>query len=243
MLCCKKLLLGFLALFPGLCLAASVNIAPVRLELDPGARKSSFKIVNPSTEPVLFQLQAVKWTQENGEDIYTETKDLIINPPIASIEPGTYQLVRVGLKAAQNPATEHAYRIIATQVPSETEKSGGVQLKTVLKISVPLFVRPKKPTTDLNFITKRLPDGTLELQLLNKSNRHIQIMTVDFYQAEGEKPVATPMTEKDRFVYLLPGQEHKWPVKWKAPADAKDVVLKLRTDWGRLEQPIAIISE
>jgi fimbrial chaperone protein len=224
---------------PCMLLAAEVHINPVRLKFEPGQTIDSFKVVNAGKDPVLFQLKAFKWTQEEGKDVYTDTKDIILNPPIANIAEESYQLVRVGLRAPLNPKIEHTYRVIATQVPSKN-KTDSFQVETLIRFSIPVFIEPKNKIDDLSIDTKSLPNGDLELHIKNAGNRHIQITNIDFYQGE-EKPLETTVT-KDKFVYLLPEQSKVWPLKWKEVKGAKEVVVKLQTDRGPIEKPVVVTA-
>ena len=83
------------------CAAASLEISPVRLSINPNNNtSSSFTMTNQDEGPVLLQVQIKKWTQENGEDIYTDTHELIVKPAIFKLEPKETQVL--GSQCAQN---------------------------------------------------------------------------------------------------------------------------------------------
>lgn len=233
-----KQFLWLLCFFPCVLLAAKVHLNPIRVKFEPGQTTESFKMMNADKAPVLFQLKVLKWTQEAGKDVLVDTKDIILNPPIVNIQGDSYQLVRVGFRAPLNPKNEHTYRIIATQLPAKNE-SGAFQVQPLIRFSIPIFVDPKEKFGDFRVDTRELPNGDLELHLANKSNYHIQITNVEFYENNNEKPMDITIT-KDKFFYLLPDQSKTLPLKWKHQKGMKDIVLKINTDRGLTEVPVKI---
>src|SRR4249920_2225792 len=85
----------------GSALAGSFQVSPVRIELTPSAPTAPINVRNESTtDTVVVQLRAVSWKQENGEDNYAPSTELIATPPIFTLQPGGSQTVRVGLRRA-----------------------------------------------------------------------------------------------------------------------------------------------
>lgn len=238
---CNKLVSFVLALFPCLCLATTIHINPVRVELKPGEKNGTFKVNNAGEKPALFQIKIVKWTQEDGKDIYTDTKDLIANPPVMNIPGNDFQLVRIGLRVPLKRDTEHSYRLIASEVADTSNDGDAFQVKTLIRFSMPIFIAPKEKQGDLSIETKAAPNGDLELQLVNNSNHHIQVTNIDFYLPDHTEPLETSVTQ-DKFAYLLPGQGKSWPLKWKVSEANKDVVVKLKTDWGSIEKVVKVTA-
>src|SRR5712671_4086345 len=74
------------------------TVSPVRLDLAPGARATSITLSNDADRPKTVQVQAVRWTQVDGEDHYDPVTDLVVNPPVFRIAAGARQIVRAGFR-------------------------------------------------------------------------------------------------------------------------------------------------
>lgn len=216
---------------PYLCFANGLEVSPMRLTIPSGQTNTSFKINNSSDESALFHIKAVKWSQQNGEDIYTETKDLIINPPIVNVNPDSYQLVRVGLRAPLNPNKEHTYRIFTTEVSTRKNNpennSTQLEIETLFEFRLPLFVQPLEVEKDLDVYLKKINQDKTQLKIKNDSNMHIQVVGVAIEDEDQEV-----LYSEKTFVYLLPQQEKTWIYSIKNLDDMDDIILKLQTDWG-----------
>jgi fimbrial chaperone protein len=119
--------------------AGAINIAPTRLELNARSRYTSFTLTNSGNMPMLFQVEAHAWTQKGNDDLLTPTRDLIVAPPVLSIDAGTARIVRVALRDVQPGARELSYRLIVSQVPDKVKAPG---LRFIYQLNVPLFVAP-----------------------------------------------------------------------------------------------------
>ncbi|RZI93993.1 MAG: hypothetical protein EOP39_30875, partial [Rubrivivax sp.] len=59
--------------------AASMHVAPLRLDLGPQRPVASLIIGNPEQTEIAVQAEAVAWTQTDGKDVYTPTREVLIN--------------------------------------------------------------------------------------------------------------------------------------------------------------------
>ena len=62
--------------------AGSIGVSPVRVTLSDKQKIGTITLRNDGTDPVPMQLEALKWSKEEGEDVFTSTRELIVNPPI-----------------------------------------------------------------------------------------------------------------------------------------------------------------
>ena len=95
--------------------AQALTISPVLVELSPDRRITSITLSNPADHPVSFQTQILAWSQLEGSDVYADSDELIVVPPIAVIKAGESQVFRVTFRAAPDPQ-ERAYRLIFEDV-------------------------------------------------------------------------------------------------------------------------------
>src|SRR4051812_46033659 len=119
--------------------AAGFAIVPLRIELGPN-RTSSLTITNSDEEGKTFEVRPVSWTQQDRNDSYAPTDNLLVAPTTFRLEKGATQVVRVQLNRPLD-AAEHPYRIFIDEVPPAQEVRPN-SLKTVVSMAVPVFVSP-----------------------------------------------------------------------------------------------------
>jgi fimbrial chaperone protein len=136
-------------LLPGLMLLAGVGatahaqtIAPVLVELTPARRVASVTMTNTSSRAMTYQAQTVAWTQSEGADVYADSADLLVVPPVADLAPGARQIFRIALRG-RPPSQETAYRLILEDVTEDiAAPTEGATLRLQIRHSLPVFVGP-----------------------------------------------------------------------------------------------------
>jgi fimbrial chaperone protein len=120
----------------------ALTISPVLVELSPDRRITSITISNPADHPVSFQTQILAWSQSEGTDVYAESDELIVVPPIAEVGAGESQIFRVTFRAAPGPQ-ERAYRLIfedVTDMVSAAQAAGEPRIDIRINHSLPVFI-------------------------------------------------------------------------------------------------------
>ena len=97
--------------------AATLGVSPVRVTLSDKQKMDTITVRNDGAEPVSMQLEVLNWSKEDGEDVFTPTRELIVNPPIFTIPAGSSQLLRVGLRSTPDAQRELTYRIFVQELP------------------------------------------------------------------------------------------------------------------------------
>ena len=156
---------------PAPALAGTLQIDPIRLEINAGRRTATLRVRNQEQAPVAIRAYALTWTQENGEDRYEETSAVIVSPPIFTIPAGGTQLIRVGLR---NPsAGSRAYRLMVEEVP-QASPGGGVRV--ALRLNLPLFVSMTQGTAaELGWSASRGADGRWTVEASNRGRNYVRI--------------------------------------------------------------------
>ncbi|MEA4838144.1 MAG: molecular chaperone [Rhodospirillaceae bacterium] len=142
------LLLSFLSGSPGgACASGSVLIWPVDPVIEQGERAKALWLENRGNKPALLQVRIFSWTQIDGQDHYADQEEIVGTPPMARIEPGKRQLVRLTRVSPTPPGTEKAFRLVIDEVPMQpAETETGTPGKPVMGVqfqfrySIPLFV-------------------------------------------------------------------------------------------------------
>ena len=194
--------------------AASLYVAPVRVVLTPSRPVASLTLGSGEEEgEVAVQAEVMAWSQENGQDIYQPTREVLVNPSIFRLSPGAQQIVRLGL---QVPAadTERSYRIFFQQLPRDQalprDGKGGGQLQTLLRLAVPIFVPPAGASRqDAEWRLQRAsssssaaPGGSGHvLTIDNRGTDHLQLTQI-LVRREG----GAELLRKNMSLYVLPGR-------------------------------------
>lgn len=192
---------------PVLGIAADWNVDPVRVELSPQQQTAAIIVRNDSDQPSSIQIQAVAWSQVDGKDVYTPTRELLVSPPIATIPPKSDQVVRVALRRAADPNKELAYRINLQELPSDSgTEATGVQV--ALRIGLPVFVQPLKGDARAKMVwsVAQAAKGQLRVQVRNQGNAHVQISDFSLHAAGTDRAIAREPAAS----YVLAGQSHNW---------------------------------
>jgi fimbrial chaperone protein len=118
--------------------AASLQVAPVLVEIPAPGATATLKLRNDGTKPLDAQIRIFQWTQVDGADVLTPTNDVAASPPAASLRPSTDYTVRV-VRTKKEPAVkEEAYRLFIDELPeSATGQASAVNI--ALRYSIPVF--------------------------------------------------------------------------------------------------------
>ncbi len=172
----------FLQMIINVAYAFDFEIDRIRIDLTMDEPVQGIRIKNNNDKmPVNLQVSPVSWKQENGQDIYAPTNDLIVAPTVMTIPPTRSQIMRIGWRAPAPIANEIAYRIYIQQLNAAALNTRiGVQFK--LSLGLPVFIKPAQPVYQFNWIVKRSGNG-YSVTFQNTGNVHIQITTIDLYDS------------------------------------------------------------
>lgn len=210
---------------PGLSAAAEWNVDPVRVELSADQQTAAIIIRNESDQPSSLQIQAVTWTQVDGKDVYTPTRELLVSPPVVTIAPKSDQVIRVALRRQADPSRELSYRIKLQELPVQpSPEFTGVAV--ALRIGLPVFVQPLKGEARpiLAWSVAQLPNNVLKVAVTNQGNAHVQISDFALYNPGSEQPITAEAGSN----YVLPGQSQQWLLKTEPTEKISSGRLRLR---------------
>ena len=209
----SKQIVGSLAmalLLPAVSHAAGWNIDPLRVDLTNNKKTAAITITNDSTAPTTIQIQPIAWSQVEGKEIYTPTKDLLVSPPIVTIAPKTSQIIRLALRKVADPTKELSYRINLQEIATtNADNVSGVQV--ALRIGIPVFVQPLsgKSQPKLSWKVGLVADNMIKLELRNEGTAHVKITDLVLSSVGQEQAIANEIGSS----YILPDQAHVWFLK------------------------------
>ena len=118
--------------------AASLQVAPVSIEVVAPAAAATLSLRNKSTAPLNAQIRVFRWLQEGGEEKLIPTDAVVASPPMATMAPGTEYTVRLVRLSNEPVQGEESYRLLVDELPA----SGAQQnksVKLVIRYSIPVF--------------------------------------------------------------------------------------------------------
>lgn len=206
-------------------LASAQTITPVLLQLGAKQRIASVSVRNTSAKPVHYQSQLLAWQQLAGEDRFEESRDLLVVPPIARIEPGATQVFRLMLR---QPPTERekAYRLILEDVSALTQQEVP-EMAVMLRVrhSLPVFVAgseaPRPRVRVLPCVDAASP-GCIRIE--NDGNRHVAVRSVSLRGADWQSDVPLGASR------VLAGSWMQWSVPLPAGASRPFALSALTTE-------------
>ena len=184
-------------------LAGSLQVDPIRLEINAGRRTATLRVRNQDQAPVTIRAYPLAWSQVDGEDHYEESSAVIVSPPIFTIPAGGSQLIRVGLR---RPSTEaRAYRLIVEEVP-QASPDGGVQV--ALRLNLPLFaMMDSGDASQLSWAASRASDGGWTLEATNRGATYVRVEL-----AAAEAATGVDLDSSTNFGVILPGSRRRWAI-------------------------------
>lgn len=217
--------------------AGSFEVNPVRVDFVGNARSVAVTVRNTGDEQVVVQVSALAWSQTDGKDILAPTEEVLVSPPIATIQPNQEQVIRVGLRRAPDAQRELSYRLFLQEVPPPP-RPGFQGLQVALRVGLPIFVQPRagRSTARLVWDAQLRNDDTVNLKLRNNGNGHIQISDIEMFLPTEKDAVASHSS----LAYVLPGQAREWDLKvGNARLKKTDRLrLKVSTDAGTVDTQI-----
>ena len=231
--------------------ASSVLIWPIDPVLEADQQASALWLENRGDETANLQIRVFAWSQSGFSDQYQNQRDVIGSPPVAKIEPGQKQLVRLTRTRDVPPGQELAYRIIIDEIPSakplSTENGKTVAaIRFQMRYSVPLFAYGAGLWSKEDMTRKRDPkgagvpdlswrkvavDGRSYVEVRNQGAVHARLTDVAFKQGGQTRPLVEGLLG-----YVLPGAIMRWP----APEPISgDQALQVRVNGAPQVQSIA----
>ena len=217
--------------------ASTFEISPIRARLSASHRIDALTLTNVDSTPVVVELHAMRWSQQNGVDTLAEAHGLLATPPVMQIPPHGEQIVRVALRGPADPSREQSYRLIFQEVPRAAPRDFN-GLRIALRLSVPVFVAPAhgKAAGDLAWSGEWLPDGRLRVNATNGGTGHVEV--TDFALRIGSSPTPLPAISSK---YVLPGSTISWTL---TPPEGVDrhgaIAIQGHSDQGDFSGDVAV---
>ena len=214
---------------------AAIDISPVLVEMSEQQNKQVVRISNSGETTKSFQVDVVAWSQSDEErEIYTPTEELLVVPPLFTLQPGAQQVVRIGLMRAADTDKELSYRIFFTELePPQMKEQTVSGLNVRLRFGVPVFVAPLAPAApNVQLVNFKTVDTHTFMKLKNTGNVRVKVNEVRFQDhTSADKEVSQAV------FYLHSGKTGFLPLE--LPAENTGGTVELITDTaGTLEYAV-----
>lgn len=195
--------------------AANLQISPVSITFKLGQAAAGITLQNQGETAVYGQVRAFAWSQRDGEDVLTETADVIVSPPILEIGPQAAQTIRLVRRGGPALASEEGtYRLLIDEIPRGTGLDSGVDI--LLRYSVPVFIEPGGTAAPILSWSVTRENGEWSLRVSNSGRMHAQLGATRLHSPTGGQYEVS----KGLLGYVLPGQQRRW----KLPTEASSVL-------------------
>ena len=223
-------LLLLLSLTPATAAAASLTVAPTRVELGAADPVAVVTLQNNAAEPVMVQVQTFAWPRGPDMLVLEPTRELIAVPPVFEVAGNGRQVIRVAQRGPITGEREQAYRLLITEVPQGPARATGIRF--ALRLSLPVFVTPDGAAPRAVWSLRDAGRGR-ELILRNEGSAHLQVRRIVLRPKDRAKPAVTIQMP----AYVLAGHEHSWPLPLAAATAPLDLVAE--TSIGTLPADLA----
>ena len=210
--------------------AGSFKVNPVNLAMPADRSTTSLSLANSGSEPVSVRVLTYRWTQVGGDDVYTESTNVIVSPPIFTLDPGQAQLVRVGLRD-RRPG--EAYRVVFEEIPRQG--ASGPVVQVALRLDLPLYVEAAGAKPNVAWQAWRDGAGAITFEATNSGARHQKVLSIGLDRADGEAVLTREMG------VVLPSSSRRWVVGKQADLTAgSSVTLSIRTPAGEAQRKVVV---
>jgi fimbrial chaperone protein len=193
-------------------------------------------VTNAGTDKTAVQIRAYAWNQDGDKDELTPSNEVVVAPPIATINPGDSQVVRLILRQPPQ-GKEGTYRILLDQIPPAAEP--GV-VHVVLRLSIPIFAQPATRAAAHVEFHAEVKDGQTYLVGNNDGLRHEAIRDIELSTSDGRKLKIEPGVSP----YVLAGTTRHWKIDAPDSLPLPNDTLRLtaRSDSGAIEQQVQVVT-
>jgi fimbrial chaperone protein len=164
--------------------AASLQVAPVLVEVPTPGATAILKLRNEGAKPLDAQIRIFRWTQVDGADSLTPTDDVAASPPAASLRPSTDYTVRIVRTSKEPVAKEESYRLLIDELPGPAS-GAAASVSIALRYSIPVFFTvPGAVAPKLTFELKQRANKSV-IVVSNAGDRRVRLAKLKFTDGKG----------------------------------------------------------
>lgn len=222
---------------------STFNVSPLKIVLSGKSSSALVEITNQSAEPLRLQLSVSSWDQSPmGELLLKETDEVILFPPLLTVEPGEKRKIRLGAVTPRG-VTEKSYRIVLEELPpaADSPTEARNQIRVLTRMTIPVFLEPSKQVASGHIADLTVQRSAASFEIRNTGTTHYSVEQID---VRGTGSTGQPLlTRRLDGWYVLAGGSRRYdlPLSAEECRDLRMVSVEAKTDAGpfnaRLDLP------
>ena len=188
--------------------ANALEISPTILQFQQDQSHQSVRISNRGQTPIIVQARSFMWEQDGDADTLLASAQIVISPPIFTLQPGTTQTLRVMLRDPEPLRSARHFRLLIDDItPSAAGQMGS---RMVIRMSLPVFTEASSSQSgQLHWSIDNSRPDAVTLKATNDGGRYENIRSVERVNSDGSLSAASPLASN---TYILPGVTRQWTV-------------------------------
>ncbi|TLX54415.1 molecular chaperone [Stutzerimonas nosocomialis] len=225
--------------------ASSVLIWPINPVIDADTSAAALWLENRGQDPVRLQVRVLGWSQVDFEDRLEPQQQVVGSPPMATVEPGKRQLVRLIRRQPAPAGQEQAFRIIVDELlPERTQRTNDLGVQFQMRYSVPLFVYGAGATVPATAKDARADAGPqLRFRIVQDAGQHyLYVRNSGAVHARMSEAGLMQGTRRQDIAqgllgYVLPASEMRWPLPPGTSADGVSLLMRVNERQAQTVEP------
>jgi fimbrial chaperone protein len=213
---------------------STFNVSPLKVVLSGKSSSALVEITNQSAEPLRLQLSVSSWDQSpTGELLLKETDEVLLFPPLLTVEPGEKRKIRLGAVTPRG-ATEKSYRIILEELPptADSKAEARNQIRVLTRMTIPVFLESSKQVASGTIADLTVQRSAASFEIRNTGTGHF---SVEHINVKGTGSTGKPLlTRRLDGWYVLAGGSRRYEMSLSAEEcrDLRVVSVEAKTDAG-----------
>ena len=217
-------------------LAGDFSINPIRIFLSKDRKADVVTVRNNGTVPLQFEIRPREWTQApSGEDVYVDTRDLLVFPRLMVLKGGEDRDIRIGMRIPPG-ATEKTYRVYINELPPTVNPedadgpSANANVGFLINFALPVFFAPLEPAPALQVTHFDLSGGRIDVKLANTGNTHLFVEEMVLIGSDASGAEVYRKAIPERYVLAGTTRSYEENIPTQDCAALAAVVFSVRTD-------------
>ena len=213
--------------------AASLQVAPVSVEVAAPGATATMSLRNLGTVPLDAQIRVFRWTEVDGAEKLVPTDEVVASPPAMSIPANSEYTVRIVRTTKEPVSGEEAYRLFVDELP-DASRNTGASVNLVLRYSIPVFFTPAGGAGAKLAWDVQRRDGRTYVVATNNGDRRVRISRLKIGSPKG-----TIASFGDGLVgYVLAHSTVQWVSPRSSRPPAVEALITADSDLGPISAQI-----
>jgi fimbrial chaperone protein len=193
-------------------LSASLRVAPVLIDLSAPTATSNIRVWNDAPKAINVQVRIFRWSQRDGQDVFTPAENVVASPPITQLKPGGENMVRIVRTSKEPVKGEESYRMIVDELPPAGKQAATVVM--VVRHSIPVFFADGTASSPAVSWSIKPVSGGYNVSAENRGDRRFKLANLSLTNG------GTAVAKRDGLVGYVLGRS---TATWFVPANGKSV--------------------